>query len=69
MNQVAPYGKAITAAIISGLSMLSGFLINDTALGDITAGQWIAVVISFLVGLGAVWAIPNTSEPTHPPIT
>ena len=60
MEVIAPYAKSIIAAIIAGLSMLSGFLINDTSLGDITAGQWIAVVIAFLVGLAAVFAIPNS---------
>lgn len=56
---VAEYGKAITGAVLAGLSMLSGFLINDTALGDITGGQWVGVAIATLVAGGAVWRIPN----------
>lgn len=59
MKQVAPYAKAIVAALIAGLSSLGAFLINDTSLGEITAGQWVAVAISFLVGLVAVFSVPN----------
>ena len=33
-----------------------------TEVGDITAGQWVAVAIAFLVALGAVFAVPNASQ-------
>lgn len=56
---VASYAKAIIAAVIAALSSLSAYLVNDTSLGDITAGQWVAVAIAFLVALGAVFAVPN----------
>jgi hypothetical protein len=59
MGAIAPYAKAVTAAIVTGLGVLAGYLVNDTALGDITAGQWVAVVVAFLIGLAAVWAVPN----------
>ena len=59
MKNIAPYAKAVVAALIAGLSMLSGFLVNDTSLGDITSGQWVSVAIAFLVALGAVFAVPN----------
>ena len=51
--------KAIVGAVISALSALSAYLINDTGLGDVTAGQWIQVVIAFFVALGVIWAVPN----------
>lgn len=63
MKNVAPYLKALVAALVAGLSSLSAFLVNDTALGDITAGQWVAVAIAFLVALGAVFAVPNAPQP------
>lgn len=63
MTKVAPYLKAVIAAVIAGLSALSSYLINDTSLSDLTAGQWIAVAIAFLVALGAVFAVPN-SQPS-----
>lgn len=63
MKNVAPYLKALVAAIIAGLSALSGLLVNNTALSDITAGQWVTVAIAFLVGLSAVFAVPNQVPP------
>ena len=63
MINIAPYLKAVVGALIAGLSALGAFLINDTALSDITAGQWVAVAIAFLVALGAVFAVPNQVPP------
>jgi hypothetical protein len=63
MSPYLNYLKAFVGALVAALSMLGGFLINDTAIGDITAGQWVAVAIAFLTGLTAVWAIPNIKPP------
>jgi len=62
MKKVAPYLKAVVAAIVTALSMLSGFLVNNTSFGDITSGQWVSVAIAFFVALGAVFATPNASS-------
>jgi hypothetical protein len=59
MQKFAPYLKAVVAAVIAGLTALSAYLVNNTSLGDITAGQWVQIAIAFLVSLGAVWAVPN----------
>jgi len=59
----SPYLKAITGAVVAALSALSAYLVNDTAFGDITAGQWVQVAIAFLVALAAVWAVPNSDPP------
>jgi hypothetical protein len=50
------YLKAIVAALIAGLGALA------TGLGDgsLSAQEYIYAAIAFLVGLGAVWAVPNT---------
>ena len=67
MEYVLAMLKAIVAAVLVALGVLSAYLINDTSFGDITAGQWVAVVIAFLGALGAVWATPNVppSEPSE----
>ena len=59
MSKIAPYAKAFVAAIVAALSLLAGYLVNNTSFGDITAGQWVSVAIAFFVALGAVFAIPN----------
>ena len=51
--------KAIMAALLAALSVLAGFLVNDTAFGDVTAGQWVTVALAGLVALAAVWGVPN----------
>lgn len=64
MATIQPMLKALVGAIIAGLSVLAGYLVNDTSLSDITAGQWVAAIIAFLVALAAVWAVPNNQPPT-----
>lgn len=58
MRLIAPYAKAVTAAVIAGLSVILSGL-------DDSSVDWqeiISATIAFLVGLGAVWAIPNTGR-------
>ncbi len=59
MNAVAPYAKAIIAALVAGLGSLATALVDGKSLGDVTDGQWLAVVLALLVALGAVFAVPN----------
>ena len=59
MNRIAPYAKAVTAAVVAGLTALSTSL-DD---GALTAQEGVGVAIAFLVGLGAVWAVPNGKDP------
>jgi sugar phosphate permease len=56
MDAIAPYAKAVTASLIAALTAIGTGLSSDNSL-DWNEG--IAAVIAFLVGLGAVWAIPN----------
>lgn len=67
MRDPAEYAKAIVGSVLAALSMLSGFLINDTSLGDITAGQWVATLIALLVSGGAIFQTPN--KPSTPETT
>lgn len=59
MNAVAPYLKAFVAAVIAGLGALATALVDDKSLGDVSDGQWVAVVLAFVVALSAVFAVPN----------
>lgn len=55
MSVVAPYLKAITAALVAGLGVLASGL-DD---GGLSAQEWLYAAIAFLVGLGAVYTVPN----------
>jgi hypothetical protein len=56
MSKIAPYGKAITGALVAGLSVLLA------SAGDLGWDDGLAALIAFLVAGGAVWAVPyNTS--------
>jgi hypothetical protein len=57
MDKIAPYYKAIAAALVAFLTAISTSL-DD---GSLTAQDWIGALIALLVGLGVVFAIPNSS--------
>lgn len=59
MKFVASALKAFYAAAVAGLGVLAGLLVNDTALGDITAGQWITVASAALIAFGGVYGLTN----------
>lgn len=63
MSKLAPFAKALLAALIAGLGALASALVDDKSLGDVSDGQWVAVVLAFLVALAAVFAVPNASKP------
>jgi hypothetical protein len=52
---IAPYAKAATGAVVTGLTALSQAL-DD---GGVSAQEWIGVAIATLVGTYAIWQIPN----------
>ena len=55
MKNIAPYGKAITGAVVAGLAALV------TALDDnaVSSQEWTIVALGTVTALGAVWAVPN----------
>lgn len=53
-----PYLKAITAAVVAGLGVLA-LALED---GVVAPNEWVNVAIATLVGLGAVWAVPNVEK-------
>lgn len=52
---IAPYAKAVTGALVTGLTGFSQAL-DD---GSVTAQEWVGVVVATLVGSYAIWQIPN----------
>lgn len=71
MNRIAPYGKALTGALIASLASLQQAL-DDSV---VTAQEGTGVGIAFLSGLALVWAIPNKDpraqhqdESVQPPV-
>jgi len=50
---------AIYAAVVAGLGSLSAVLVGDTGIGDLTAGQWVIVVLAAVVAFGGVLRLPN----------
>lgn len=59
MSKVAPYAKAIIAALIAGLSALAAGLEDNS----LTSQEWITIALAFVVALGAVFAVPNRPPP------
>jgi len=54
---LAPIMKAVIAAIIAGLSSVVTGLVS----GGLTWSEGITAIIAFLIGLGAVFSVPNRS--------
>jgi hypothetical protein len=58
MNAIAPYAKAVTAAIVAALSALATALDDET----ISSQEYVTIAVAFFVALGAVWIIPNSQS-------
>lgn len=50
-----PYAKAITGAVVAGLTAL-GTALTD---GAVTPVEQVTIALATLTGLAAVWAVPN----------
>ena len=60
MTTFAPYAKALIGALVAALGALGAALTPDAdGLVSVTPGEWVAVVSALLVGLLAVFAVPN----------
>lgn len=60
MSKIAPYAKAIIGALVAALGALGAALTPDASgLVSVNPGEWVAVVSALLVGLLAVFAVPN----------
>lgn len=65
LRTIAPYAKAVTGAVVAGLAALLPAVEDGNG---VSAGEWIATVIAFLVGLGAVYAVPNRTRALRQPV-
>lgn len=61
-----PFPKAIVGGVLAALSVLAGYLVNNTSFGDITAGQWVSVIIAGLIAFSGVWATPDPRSESRP---
>jgi CHASE2 domain-containing sensor protein len=55
MVRVAPYAKAVVAAIIAGLTAIATGLVSD----GLSWSEVVAALIAFFVALGAVFRVRN----------
>lgn len=51
--------KAVFAFLVAGLGALASIMVGDVGFGDVTEGQWVAVVVTALVAGGGVYGIKN----------
>lgn len=63
MQYVKWTAKALLAALLAGLGVLAGFVTNNTAISDITVGQWITVAVAALIAFGGVFGVSNGAKP------
>ena len=55
MSKLGPYLKAIVAALVAGLSVL-------LATNNWDRHAYVSAAVAFLIGLGAVFAVPNAPK-------
>jgi hypothetical protein len=58
MPKPAAYAKAITGAVVAGLTAL-GVGLTD---GVLTSAEWVAVALAVAVAFGTVYGVPNSTE-------
>lgn len=60
MKKIAPYGKAVTGALVAGLGAL-GAALSDGAVSPVEA---VTIASATVVALGAIWTVPNAPTDT-----
>jgi len=55
MRTIAPYAKALIAAIIAALTSI----VTGLVAGGLSWSEIVTAIIAFFVGLGAVFSVPN----------
>jgi hypothetical protein len=55
------YAKAIYATVVAALGALAAVLVGDVGFADVSAGQWVTVVLAGLVAGGGVFGIRNAA--------
>ncbi len=59
MSKLGGIAKAIYGGIVAGLGSLAAIMVGDVGFGDVTDGQWVAIVLAALVAGGGIYGIPN----------
>jgi hypothetical protein len=54
--------KALFAGLVAGLGALGTVLVGDVGFEDVTAGQWVAVVLAALIAASGVYRIPYKAQ-------
>jgi len=61
VNKIAPYAKAVIAAVIAGLSAIATGLVA----GGLSWSEIVTALIAFFAALGAVWRVRNRPLPSE----
>lgn len=66
MAVIGKAAKAVYAGLWAGGMALGAYLVHDTSIGQITAGQWLWVGLAVLGGIGGVYRITNAVSGEKP---
>lgn len=65
MAYVKYVAKALFAGVTAGLGALAAVLVGDSAsFSNVTAGQWVTIVLATLVAAGGVFGLTNGAKPS-----
>lgn len=62
MEFVKVAAKAVYATVVAALGALAAILVGNVGFGDVTSGQWVAIVLAGLVAGGGVYGLPNKAD-------
>ena len=54
--------KAIYGGLVAALSGLSAVLVGGASFGQVTAGQWVSIVLAGLIAGGGVYGLTNAPK-------
>lgn len=59
MRGIGKVAKAIYAAVVAVLGSLAAVLVGDVGIGDLSSGQWVAIILAGVLAAGGVYGIRN----------
>lgn len=66
INTLAPNAKAIVSAVVCAAAYLAGVIPAEGSLGDVSASQWLGLVIALGTAFGVTYSVPNSPTPETP---